>query len=112
MVSLFLLFSYISVDEVVKEMYEYRIEHIKGAISAPVNIIDTYFEKGIIPTNKPIVFYCACPHHLSEIAASKAKEYGIKNVFVLNEGFFAWRDKGYPTEGLRKGEKPNTFVSL
>jgi rhodanese-related sulfurtransferase len=122
-VFLFLSFSYISVDEVVKEMdkytivdvrspYEYRIEHIKGAISAPVNIIDTYFEKGIIPTNKPIVFYCACPHHLSEIAAGKAKEYGIKNVFVLNEGFFGWRDKGYPTEGLRKGEKPNTFVSL
>ncbi|MCC6012625.1 rhodanese-like domain-containing protein [Candidatus Caldipriscus sp.] len=119
MVSLFLSFSYISVDEVVKEMdkytivdvrspYEYRIEHIKGAISAPVNIIEAY----LIPKNKPIVFYCAYLHHLSEIAAGKAEEYGIKNVFVLNEGFFGWRDEGYPTEGLRKGEKPNTFVSL
>jgi len=119
---LFISFSYISVDEVVKNMekytivdvrssYEYRVEHIKGALSAPVNTIEAYFQKGIIPKGKPVVFYCACPHHLSEIAASKAEEYGFKEVFVLNEGFFGWRDKGYPTEGIKKGEKPNTFVS-
>ncbi len=115
-------YSFISVDEVYKGMdkytivdvrssYEYRVEHIKGAISAPVNAIEAYFEKGIIPLDKPIVFYCACPHHLSEMAASKAELYGLREVYVLNEGFFGWRDKGYPTEGLRKGEKPNTFVA-
>ncbi len=122
MITLLFSFSYVSVDQVAKELdkytivdvrssYEYRVEHIKGAISAPVNVIEAYLERGIIPKNKPIVFYCACPHHLSEIAASKAEEYGIKEVYVLNEGFFGWRDKGYPTEGMRKGEKPQTFVS-
>ncbi len=114
-------YSFISVDELykrfkdftvvdVRSSYEYRIEHIKGALSAPVNVIETYFKRNIIPTDKPIVFYCACPHHLSEIAASKAEAYGLRDIYILNEGFFGWRDKGYPTDGIRKGEKPKRFT--
>jgi len=118
---LLISYSFISVDEVykrftdftivdVRSSYEYRIEHIKGALSAPVNVIETYFKNNIIPNDKPIVFYCVCPHHLSEIAASKAESYGFNNVYVLNEGFFGWRDKGYPTDGIRKGEEPEKFT--
>ncbi len=114
-------YTFLSVDEVYQNMdkyaivdvrsaYEYRVEHIKGALSAPVDAIEAYFKKGIIPKDKPVVFYCACPHHLSEIAASKAELFGFKEVYIINEGFFGWRDKGYPTEGLRKGEKPNEFT--
>ncbi|NPB03033.1 MAG: rhodanese-like domain-containing protein [Thermotogae bacterium] len=115
-----LAFVFIKSDEAVKRLdeftvvdvrssYEYRIEHIKGAISAPLRFLDEHFKRGIIPTDKPLLFYCGCPHHLSTLAARKAEGMGFKEVFVLDDGFFAWRDKGYPTEGEKKGKRPNFF---
>ena len=113
-------FTFISVDEVVRRMddftivdvrssYEYRIEHIKGALSAPLRFLPEHIKRGIVPKDKPVLFYCGCPHHLSTLAARTAEGMGFKDVYVLDEGFFGWRDKGYPTEGERKGEKPNYF---
>ncbi|NPA79928.1 MAG: rhodanese-like domain-containing protein [Thermotogae bacterium] len=113
-------FTFIKADELVKRMdeftivdvrssYEYRIEHIKGAISAPLRFLEEHLKNGIIPTDRPIVFYCGCPHHLSTLAARKAEGMGLKDVYVLDDGFFVWRDKGYPTEGEKKGKRPNFF---
>ena len=93
----------------VRSSYEYRTEHIKGAISAPLRFLKEHIENGIIPLDKPLVFYCGCPHHLSTMAAKIAEGMGIGDVYVLDEGFFVWRDRGYPTEGERKGKEPNYF---
>ncbi len=113
-------FTFISVDEAYRRMdeftivdvrssYEYRIEHIKGAISAPLRFLPEHIKRGIIPKDKPLLFYCGCPHHLSTLGARTAEGMGFGDVYVLDEGFFVWRDRGYPTEGEKKGKKPNYF---
>ncbi len=49
--------------------------------------------------DQKIVCYCGCPHHLSSIRAATLLDKGYKNVFVIDEGFWAWHERGYPISG-------------
>ena len=74
---------------------DYILEHISGAISVPFYAVEEHLDR--IPVDAPVVAYCACPHAESGTAANALIEAGYTNVHVLDEGFFAWKDSGFPT---------------
>ena len=51
------------------------------------------------PTGDRVVCYCGCPHHLSSLRAGEFIENGYEQVYAIDEGFFEWRDLGYPVTG-------------
>lgn len=51
------------------------------------------------PEDDRIVCYCGCPHHLSSLRASALISAGYEEVYVIDEGFHAWLDAGYPVAG-------------
>lgn len=59
------------------------------------------------PTGDHIVCYCGCPHHLSSIRAAALIASGYEEVYVIDEGFFEWADRGYPISG---SEVKNSYV--
>ena len=76
--------------------------HIRGALHMPygkVEATEVAALSGMTP-DTPIVTYCGCPHHLSGIAADQLIEWGYRNVRVLYEGFWHWRDHHYPLAAL------------
>ena len=76
----------------------YREEHIKGAVSIP---LDEVRERGPkeLPTTKLIVTYCACPaEHSSAQAASFLRYKGFKQTAALLGGLDAWKAAGLPVE--------------
>lgn len=75
---------------------DYFRDHITGAVSIPFYDVKKEIEK--LPKTIWIITYCACPHEMSGKAADTLKAAGFDKVGVLNEGFFNWKDKGYPTE--------------
>jgi rhodanese-related sulfurtransferase len=75
-----------------KEAYEES--HIKGALNRPIPITPELVKD--IPKDAHIVTYCGCPHHLSGIAAEQLTNMGYKDVHVLNEGFWYWKDHKMP----------------
>jgi rhodanese-related sulfurtransferase len=83
----------------------YEMGHIPGALNLPEEDFDAAFAR-LEPTLRArfeIIVYCAgfgC--EASHIVARKLKERGIPAV-VLNEGWPAWTDAGYPT---RTGKQP------
>ena len=40
--------------------------------------------------------YCACPHHVSGEVVEELRKRGYKHTAVIDEGIFAWQQKGYP----------------
>jgi hypothetical protein len=58
------------------------------------------------PTAEPIVFYCGCPHHLSGLRAATLLEQGYERVYVIDEGFWEWHDRGYPLAGDDVDHRP------
>lgn len=76
----------------------YNESHIKGALSKPIPITPALVMG--VPKDAKIVTYCGCPHHLSSIAAEQLTKMGYKDVHVLDEGFWYWKDHKYPlTQG-------------
>ncbi len=86
--------SFIIIDA--RPQSDYLRSHIKGAISIPFYDIDGAV--GLLPKDLWIIFYCVCPHALSGKAADALKAAGYDKVAVLDEGFFFWQNKGYPSE--------------
>ena len=70
--------------------------HIKGALSIPFYDIENAI--GLLPKDIWIITYCVCPHALSGKAADKLRASGYDKVAALDEGFFFWQKKGYPSE--------------
>ena len=67
---------------------------IAGAISTPY-----YDAKSLddIPNDGTwVLAYCACPHHVSGEVVDALRKRGYKNTAVIDEGVFAWQQKGYP----------------
>jgi rhodanese-related sulfurtransferase len=58
------------------------------------------------PTDDRIVTYCGCPHHLSTLRAAVLIDQGYESVYVIDEGFWEWHDRGYPMAGKEVTEKP------
>src|SRR4029077_20460200 len=68
--------------------------HIAGAISTP-----DYDAKALddIPNDGTwVLAYCACPHHVSGEVVAALRKRGYKHTAVIDEGVFAWQQKGYP----------------
>ncbi|GIW21544.1 MAG: hypothetical protein KatS3mg068_0551 [Candidatus Sericytochromatia bacterium] len=80
----------------VRNDLSYKEGHIKGAKSLPLPLTADMVKD--IPKNSEIVTYCGCPHHLSSIAAEQLENLGYRNVRVLDEGYWYWKDKNYPLE--------------
>ncbi len=68
--------------------------HIHGARSMPFRALPQRLAE--VPKDRPVVFYCACPHALSVGASPIAYERGYRNQRVLDEGLPGWVQKGYP----------------
>ena len=75
----------------------YDMEHIPGAVNfpwamqikGPVNL----------PRNKLLILYCACSHEEDSTDVSdKLREFGYKNIKVLEGGWLRWVELGYPIE--------------
>ena len=94
--------SFIIIDA--RPQSDYLRSHIKGAISIPFYDIDAAV--GLLPKDLWIIFYCVCPHALSGKAADKLKAADYDKVAVLDEGFFFWQNKGYPSESSINSEIP------
>lgn len=75
--------------------------HIEGAISIPFYEADSTTLP--LPKDTWIVSYCGCPHAESGKVYDALKKKGHTKIKVLDEGFYFWRDKPYPT---RSGANP------
>jgi cytochrome c oxidase cbb3-type subunit 3/ubiquinol-cytochrome c reductase cytochrome c subunit len=84
---------------------DYLRSHITGAISIP--FYDIKSAAGLLPKDRWIITYCACPHALSGKAADTLKAAGYDKVAILNEGFFYWTDQGYPSESSINSQLKN-----
>lgn len=70
-------------------------EHIEGALDTP--LVDLRAGKlPKVPKDQLIVTYCGCPHAMAEEGASLLIRAGFQSVAVLDDGFYAWKDLGYP----------------
>jgi len=73
---------------------EWATLRIAGAISTPY-----YDAKSLddIPNDGTwVLAYCACPHHVSGEVVDALRKRGYKHTAVIDEGVFAWQQKGYP----------------
>ncbi len=75
--------------------------HIAGANDVP------FYEAGeylfALPKDNWLVCHCACPHAESGKLLDTLLANGFTKVTILDEGFFVWRDRGYP---VRSGAAP------
>lgn len=78
---------------------QYDRAHVTGAVWSPAPDGRRDGPVGQWPKADRIVCYCGCPHHLSSIRASSLIAAGYEEVYVIDEGFFEWRDRGYPVSG-------------
>lgn len=89
---------------------QYRTSHIKGAALSPAP--DGQSKNDPTATwgkKQRIVCYCGCPHHLSSMRAASLMNQGYENVYVIDEGFWAWHKKGYPVSGENTSYTPPTY---
>ncbi|MFC6990967.1 rhodanese-like domain-containing protein [Haladaptatus sp. GCM10025707] len=89
---------------------EYDVSHIYGAVVSPAKSDMEDDPVASWPKDDKIVAYCDCPHHLSSIRAAALKAEGYSNVYVIYEGYGAWRSKGYPMEGSSPKDAPKTWT--
>lgn len=83
----------------------YDMSHIPGAVPLPEDDFDSHFAKveGRLRSSFDAVVYCAgygC--EASHLVADRLKARGI-HVAILNEGWPAWIDAGYP---VKEGAEP------
>ncbi len=78
---------------------DYLEQHITGSISIPFYNIERAI--AALPRDRFIVAYCGCPHAASGRLVDALREAGFTQTAVLDEGFYVWRDRGYPlTAGI------------
>lgn len=80
---------------------DYVAGHIAGAISVPFYAVDQVLD--VLPRDRWIVTYCACPHAESGEAADALEGNGFDHVRVLDEGVRVWAQRGHP---MREGPEP------
>jgi rhodanese-related sulfurtransferase len=73
--------------------------HIETSHSMPYGKTDDQMLANTsgLSLNSEIITYCGCPRHLSSLSAKDLTDRGYTNVKVLYEGFWHWKDNGYPT---------------
>ena len=82
----------------VRSEHSFGKNHILNAYSMPHGKNDDARLAGIEGLGKDnlIVTYCGCPRHLSTLAAGDLTKRGYSDVRVLYEGYWHWKDNGYP----------------
>ena len=99
---------YVSIDELKRELDhgadfvlldtrsrpDYLFDHITGAMSMPFFEVEERFAE--LPKDKWIIAYCSCPRAEAENAVRVLQTQGFDKVAVMYEGYFEWRDRGYP----------------
>ncbi len=87
----------------VRAKASFQHSHIRDAVNMPYGQFEPedVLALGEITPGTPIVTYCGCPHHLAGLVADQLTEWGYRNVRVLHEGFWYWRDNGYPVVGAQ-----------
>lgn len=77
----------------VRDVGQYQIRHIDGAINIPKDAIGS----GDLPKGGRIILYCGDAHcPLSHAAAKILMSNGVENVGVLYGGIAQWEKSGYP----------------
>ena len=89
---------------------QYDASHVDGAAWTPAPDGRENDPVAGWPTDDRIVCYCGCPHHLSSLRASALISAGYEDVYVIDEGFHAWTDQGYPVAGSEVGERASARV--
>lgn len=81
-----------------RSTYSYKEEHMKGAISLPLDEVDEKAEQ-ILGKNDEIIVYCSsfsCTASGDEVR--KLRKMGFKNVRHYAGGIKDWKEADYPTE--------------
>jgi mono/diheme cytochrome c family protein/rhodanese-related sulfurtransferase len=74
---------------------DWRAGHLPGALPAPFYADDEALRR--VPNDgTQIVVYCGCPHVAADRLAARLRAAGYPRVAVIDEGFYHWRDEGYP----------------
>lgn len=73
---------------------DYVVAHIAHAANVPFYQAEDYLFA--LPKDKWLVVYCGCPHAESGVLLDKLLANGFTKVTILDEGFNAWNDRGYP----------------
>ncbi|MCE4613261.1 MAG: rhodanese-like domain-containing protein [Desulfurococcales archaeon] len=75
----------------------YNKEHIKGAISIPLEDLDKRINE--IPRDRPVVVYCGSREcKASYYASRKLAAAGYDNIYRFVDGLKGWKEAGLPTE--------------
>ena len=72
---------------------DYEMGHIPGAVSIP--FFDAEICASELPKDVVYIAYCACPHAESGVVANAINSAG-GTAKVLDEGYIAWKQAGYP----------------
>ena len=79
----------------VRETDEWRQGHIPEAIGIPRGFLELRIEDKVPDRKTPVIMQCASGTR-SLLATRAMREMGYENVYNLNGGFNAWKDKGLP----------------
>jgi sulfur-carrier protein adenylyltransferase/sulfurtransferase len=79
----------------VRESDEWRQGHIPQAVGIPRGFLELRIEEKVPDRKAPIILQCASGTR-SLLAARSLRELGYENVYNLNGGFNAWKDRGLP----------------
>lgn len=83
----------------VREVEEYKFEHISGSILLPLNEISV--EK--IPSrSKPIILYCRSGKRSTYAAQKLLEQDPNLEIFSLEGGIIAWRTEELPTKSISR----------
>ena len=87
----------------VRSKESYAQSHVRNAVSMPYGQFEPPDVAALkqMSLDTPIVTYCGCPHHLAGLAADRLIEWGYREVRVLYEGYWHWKDSQYPIAGLQ-----------
>jgi len=82
----------------VRDMKDYRKNHIKGARNIPLDQLEK--RKGTLTRKKPIIVYCQ--NGGRSVRAIRMLELdGFTQLYHMNEGLRGWTREGHPTTGGR-----------
>ena len=79
----------------VRESDEWRQGHIPQAVGIPRGFLELRIEEKVPDHKAPVILQCASGTR-SLLAARALHEMGYENLFNLNGGFNAWKDRGLP----------------
>jgi molybdopterin/thiamine biosynthesis adenylyltransferase/rhodanese-related sulfurtransferase len=85
----------------VRESDEWRQGHIPEAVGIPRGFLELRIEEKVPDRKTPVILQCASGTR-SLLAARNLRDLGYENLYNLQGGFNAWKDKGFPWIADRK----------